>query len=163
MHWLIDMLKLDRERADLLQQRVPRYGYNNPDQAINEFWDYMIRARKSAYWANQNLVVKIKRDRNAQHQQTAQSGWRQRSDGPTWCFTRFGRTVTQLADGRVVYVGGEHEDWYDDNFCIYSDVVVEQTDGTYDIYIYPKDVFLPTDSHSATLVGNHLYLIGSTG
>ncbi|KAK3899811.1 hypothetical protein C8A05DRAFT_17812 [Staphylotrichum tortipilum] len=43
---------------------------------------------------------------------------------PVFCFERFGRTVTLLPDGRVVFVGGEHEDHYDPDFFIYNDVVV---------------------------------------
>ncbi|KAK4449002.1 hypothetical protein QBC34DRAFT_300250 [Podospora aff. communis PSN243] len=43
---------------------------------------------------------------------------------PSWCFDRFGRTTTWLEDGRIVFIGGEHEDWYDPDFCIYNDVVV---------------------------------------
>ena len=48
-------------------------------------------------------------------------------------------------------------------FCIYNDVVVHHADGTFDLYGYPEDVFPPTDFHSATLVGDHIYVIGSLG
>jgi hypothetical protein len=155
------MLKLDLERAHLLQLRLPRYGSTYREQVKNEFWDYMIRVRKNAYWANTNLALKIKRG-EAQRLLAAQSGWRDHPEGPTWCFTRHGRTVTQSFD-KVIYIGGTHEDWYDPDFCIYNDVVVEHTDGTFDIYTYPKNEFPPTDDHTASLVGNHLYLIGSVG
>ena len=39
---------------------------------------------------------------------------------PVWCFTRYGATRTKLPDGRVVCIGGEHEDYYDPDFCIYN-------------------------------------------
>lgn len=39
---------------------------------------------------------------------------------PVWCFTRWGATRTKLPDGRVVCIGGEHEDSYDPDFCIYN-------------------------------------------
>ncbi|KAL2128968.1 hypothetical protein VTI74DRAFT_8407 [Chaetomium olivicolor] len=43
---------------------------------------------------------------------------------PVFCFSLFGRTETRLPDGRIVYIGGEHEEFYDHDFCIYSEVVV---------------------------------------
>lgn len=39
---------------------------------------------------------------------------------PVRCFQRFGSTVTVLPDGRLVHIGGEHEDEYDPDFCIYN-------------------------------------------
>ena len=47
--------------------------------------------------------------------------------GPVWCFNRFGGTVTKLPDGCFVHIGGEHEDFYDPDFCIYNDVIVIAT------------------------------------
>ena len=82
---------------------------------------------------------------------------------PIWCYERYGRTITELNDGRVVEIGGEHEDYYDEDFMIYNDVVVYNRDKSIDIYSYPKEVFPPTDSHTATLVGNCIYIIGSLG
>jgi hypothetical protein len=79
---------------------------------------------------------------------------------PDWCFQRFGVACVTLPDGRVVHIGGEHEDWYDPDFCIYNDVVViNREDIT--IYGYPEELFPPTDFHSATLVGDQIWLIGS--
>jgi len=82
---------------------------------------------------------------------------------PTWSFHRFGKSLTELPDGRFVEIGGEHEDFYDSNFCIYNDVVVHTGDGAFTIYGYPESVFPPTDFHTATLVGRHIYIIGSLG
>ena len=47
-------------------------------------------------------------------------------DGPVWCFSRFGTSLTELPDGRFVQIGGEHEDFYDPDFCIYNDVTVQK-------------------------------------
>lgn len=67
-----------------------------------------------------------------------------------------------LADAQE-QIAGEHEDHYDADFCIYNDVIVHDPDGTFDIYGYPQAVFPPTDFHSATLVGDGIYIIGSLG
>ncbi|KAK4148918.1 hypothetical protein C8A00DRAFT_19337 [Chaetomidium leptoderma] len=48
---------------------------------------------------------------------------------PVFCFCRFGRTETKLPDGRIVYIAGEHEDYYDPDFNIYNDVVVVHRHG----------------------------------
>ena len=82
---------------------------------------------------------------------------------PDWCFDRFGMSSTTLPDGSIVSIAGEHEDFYDPDFCIYNDVIVHRLDGSVEIYGYPSDVFPPTDSHTATLVGDKIILIGSLG
>ena len=64
---------------------------------------------------------------------------------------------------RYIQIGGEHEDFYDPDFCIYNDVIVFDGKGSFQIYGYPKDVFPPTDFHTATLVEEHIYVIGSLG
>jgi hypothetical protein len=71
--------------------------------------------------------------------------------------------LNQLPDGRVVFIAGEHEDFYDSDFYIYNDVVIQHPDGRIDIFGYPREVFPPTDFHSATLVKNRLVLIGNLG
>ena len=84
-------------------------------------------------------------------------------DGPIWTFDRMGATCTVLLDGRIICVGGEHEDFYDPDFFIYNDVVVFRPNGEIEIYGYPKEVFPPTDFHTATLVGDQLIIVGSVG
>ena len=74
-----------------------------------------------------------------------------------------GATRTPHPDGRVICIGGEHEDYYDPDFCIYNDVVVLDLDGSVEIYGYPREVFPPTDFHSSTLVGNSVIEIGRLG
>ncbi len=76
-----------------------------------------------------------------------------REEGPIWTFDRMGRTCDELVDGRMVCIGGEHEDFYDPDFRIYNDVVVFNADATIDIYGYPKEIFPPTDFQTATVTG----------
>ena len=60
-------------------------------------------------------------------------------------------------------VGGEHEDFYDADFCIYNDVFVHSPGGAMAIYGYPEALFPPTDFHTATLLGDVIFVIGSLG
>ncbi|MBF2014210.1 MAG: ankyrin repeat domain-containing protein [Rivularia sp. T60_A2020_040] len=126
-------------------QRIPRYGINNPEIIQNEFWQAMVCSGVDAY--------------------SGRSDEEKRSfvDAPIWCYQRFGRTITILPDGKIVEIAGEHEDFYDPDFYIYNDVVVFDGKGNFQIYGYPRDVFPPTDFHSATLVKNYIYIIGSLG
>ena len=80
-----------------------------------------------------------------------------------WCNQRFGKSLTFLPDGRIIEIGGEHEDFSDPDFHIYNDVFVHHGKGRFKIYGYPKAVFPPTDFHTATLVGGHIYIIGGLG
>jgi len=84
-------------------------------------------------------------------------------DGPIWTFERYGATRTKLPDGRVICIGGEHEDYYDPDFHIYNDVVVFGPGGEIEIYGYPQEIFPPTDFHSATLVGDEIIVAGCLG
>lgn len=86
-----------------------------------------------------------------------------REGGPIWTFDRMGATPSQLVDGRVIFLGGEHQDYYDLDFCIYNDVVVLGPYGQIEIYGYPKDVFPPTDFHTATVVSDHIIIVGGLG
>ena len=86
-----------------------------------------------------------------------------RDDGPIWTFDRMGATRTELPDGRIVCIGGEHEDWYDPDFHIYNDVIVFTPDGQVEIYGYPKEVFPPTDFHTATFVDDRIIVVGCVG
>lgn len=84
-------------------------------------------------------------------------------DMPWWNLHRFGMSHTVLPSGREVFVGGEHEDYYDPNFFIYNDVIVRDTDGSIRVYAYSRDVFPPTDFHVAVLYKDDLWIFGSIG
>jgi hypothetical protein len=127
--------------------RSPRVVESNPTRLDNPLWHWLVRTRWSAFHANQQF-----------------KGPSAFGAGPMWCFDRFGMSRTALPDGRVVCIGGEHEDHYDPDFCIYNDVTVIRADGGIAIHGYPIRDFPPTDFHSATLVGDGtMFLIGRLG
>jgi hypothetical protein len=77
---------------------------------------------------------------------------------------------TVLADGSRLCVGGEHEDYYDPDFCIYNDAVVISPDGgRVAVYAYSKRAFPPTDFHAAVPMptgpggAEEVWLVGSVG
>jgi ankyrin repeat protein len=122
------------------------FGAANPERMQKPFWEGMVRAGISAFEAAQAF------DPGCQH-----------AYSPVWCAMRFGQSITFLPDGRIVQIGGEHEDYYDPDFCIYNDVFVNGVDGSISIFGYPEEVFPPTDFHTATLVDGGIYVIGSLG
>lgn len=120
------------------------FGNSNPQLMDLPFWRAMVASGKGAHSAKMKFDPKY--------------------EGPAiWCFDRYGTSFSELPDGRVIEIAGEHEDSYDPDFCIYNDVIVHHGDGTFDIYGYPKDVFPPTDFHSATLIGDAILIIGNLG
>jgi ankyrin repeat protein len=121
------------------------FGNANPQIMNFPFWRAMVTSGQSAYGARAHF------DQG------------RLDDEAVWCFNRFGNSFTVLPDRRVIEIAGEHEDHYDPDFCIYNDVIVHHGDGTFDIYGYPEDVFPPTDFHTATLVGNFIYIVGNLG
>jgi len=127
-------------------QRV--FGNSNPEISSNDFWQAMVRCGASAYGARARFETKedvyVKK-------------------APVWSYNRFGKSLTLLPDGRFIEIAGEHEDSYDPDFCIYNDVFVHSGDGNCEIYSYPRDIFPPTDFHTATLIDGHIYIIGSLG
>jgi len=82
---------------------------------------------------------------------------------PVGCAQRFGQSLTRLPDGRIIQIGGEHEDSYDPDFCIYNDVFVHSPDGTVRIFAYPESEFPCTDFHTATLIETEIFVVGSLG
>jgi ankyrin repeat protein len=131
---------------DFRHGRYRRFGRTNPELTNDPFWLAMIRSGANAWSATQNFTNSVSEP-----------------DKPVWCADRFGQSLTALADGRIVEIGGEHEDWYDPDFSIYNDVFVHDGSGSIKIYSYPKKVFPPTDFHTATQVGEYIYIIGSLG
>lgn len=131
--------------ADFARGRAPRFGATNPERMQEPFWEGMIRAGVTGHEG----LLRFTSERTGRT--------------PVWCAQRFGQSLTFLPDGRIVQIGGEHEDYYDPDFRIYNDVFVHQSDGSIAIYGYPEADFPPTDFHTATLVGDHVYVIGSLG
>ncbi len=120
------------------------FGQANPQRMDNAFWNAMIQCGCRAY--HPRFMFNDEDE-----------------SGPVWCYYRYGRTTTILPDGRIVEIAGEHADYYDPDFCIYNDVTVFDGKGNFEIWGYPEHVFPPTDFHSATLIGDHIYIIGSLG
>lgn len=122
------------------------FGKDNPERMHVPFWEAMIRAGAIAYIGRAHFAETNRPTHD-----------------PVWCASRFGQSLTFLPDGRAIQIGGEHEDFYDADFCIYNDVFVHGPDGSLAVYGYPEDVFPPTDFHTATLIGEFIYIIGSAG
>lgn len=127
-------------------EKYPLFGEINPDEVRSLFWIDMIRSGVDAWQARKKYADEASR-------------W----DEPVWCYKRFGRTTNILPDGRIIEIAGEHEDFYDPDFCIYNDVTLFEPDGTIRVFCYPEEDFPPTDFHSATLVGSRIIIIGSLG
>jgi hypothetical protein len=144
---------------------APKFGESNPERMNNRFWEAMIRCGISAYGALHRFEVggPVSGPTRFGLYTPDRRQTRSRLGGPVWCAQRFGQSLTLLPDGRAVQIGGEHEDYYDPDFCIYNDVFVHGCGGSVAIYGYPQSVFPPTDFHTATLVGGHIYVIGSLG
>jgi hypothetical protein len=139
---------VDVSANEFQQGRSRRFGKHNPEKMKIPFWEGMIRSGINAYQGGKLFGDERKFD----------PGYM-----PIWCAQRFGQSITFLPDGRIVQVAGEHEDSYDPDFCIYNDVFVHGGNGDITIFGYPETAFPPTDFHTATLIGSHIYLIGSLG
>lgn len=131
--------------SDFHQQRSPRFGRDNPELMDVPFWNDMIRTGGGAYSARTKF------------------GDDYTISDVVWCYDRFGSSLTALDDGRYVQIAGEHEDFYDPDFYIYNDVVVFDGRGNFQIYSYPREIFPPTDFHTATLCLDGIYIIGCLG
>jgi len=151
------------------QQRLPRFGNANPERMTLPFWEWMIRGEgvppinTKSRLGELGFRIEESKLRSASGPFRARDAFNiplNREDGPIWTFDRMGATSNRLRDGRVIYLGGEHEDFYDPDFYIYNDVVALGPDGRLEIYGYPKEVFPPTDFHSATVVGDRILVVG---
>ncbi len=140
-------------------QRKRRFGTANPEQFSVPHWEYMVRTGVDPYAVCESV--------SAAHTEGPPG------TNPDWCFRRFGMSRTLMPDGRIICIAGEHEDFYDPDFCIYNDVIILRPapgqsaitleSGSVEIYGYPESLFPPTDFHSATLVGDRIVLIGRLG
>ncbi len=133
--------------ADGAETFSPRHGTANPERYEPDFWIEQIRTGRTGYEAAAEITGRS----------------RDVCGPPVWSFRRYGRTATRLPDGRWVLIAGEHEDHYDPDFWIYNDVTVLDGRGGVTHYVYPAEVFPPTDFHTATLMDDHILLVGSLG
>ena len=181
-------VETDLTPEEYFAQREPRFGEANPERMDVPFWQFMVRSGWPAWAARmkfdracQEYMAAVSEvmppfeelQKMSAEEQAALSARipRYKYNGPTWCFSRFGQSETALPDGSRVLIAGEHEDWYDPDFHIYNDVVVirpgkepgKKPDNEIEIYGYPREVFRPTDFHSATLVGDAIYIVGGLG
>src|SRR5207253_3036289 len=118
------------------QQRHRRFGRTNPEHVQLNHWEWMVRNNLNPYQALKHFGAQL-----------------DKVNGPDWCFAqRYGMTSTKLTNGRTIHIGGEYEDSYDEEFCIYNDVIVRVPNDEVAIYGYPREDFPPTDFHTATLV-----------
>jgi ankyrin repeat protein len=131
--------------------RSPREGRENPGMT-GPYKVQMIKSGASAYWAREKFDDK---------ERLGSVGVPQAD--PVWCADRVGQTITILPDGRVILIGGEHEDFYDPDFCIYNDVFEIKRTGDIRIFGYPYAIFPPTDFHTATLGDDVVWIIGGLG
>lgn len=136
-------------REEFQAHKTRQFGVRNPEPMDFSFWRDMVRVGCNSYFATKTF--------------DEPSPFLSESYAPIWCFERFGASLTPLPDGRLIQIAGEHEDYYDPDFCIYNDVVVFDGHGDFRIYGYPREVFLPTDFHTATLAGDAIYIIGNLG
>ncbi|KAK8131491.1 hypothetical protein PG984_007929 [Apiospora sp. TS-2023a] len=149
--------------------REPRFGKSNPEIMAVPFWSAMIAAQLDPYHAETVLMKSDKLPHYNNSHDFSKQASRKKSDHPrpTWTFAgRMGQTTTELPDGRLVFIGGEYEDFYDPDFHIYNDVCVyDKNSSTSVLYGYPRTAFPPTDFHTATLVKGtpNIYIIGCLG
>ena len=134
--------KQDIHAPSFLDSSAWRSGKENPEEQTSPYHLEMLRTGESSFMARRRMKGLPK---------------------GAWTAMRFGQTTTRLPDGRWVQIGGEHEDFYDPDFAIFSDVVVHGRDVEPCVFFYPNDVFPPTDFHSATLDGQTIWIIGGLG
>ena len=138
--------EIDCTPEEYVEDKYVYFGEENPEKIDAPFWHAMVRSGATAYRARATF------EDSTDHQ-----------DDAVWSYQRYGQSITILPDGRIIEIGGEHEDFYDPDFCIYNDVFVHHGEGNFEIYAYPEEVFPPTDFHTATLAGEHIYIIGGLG
>ncbi|MDX2039241.1 MAG: hypothetical protein SFX72_21520 [Isosphaeraceae bacterium] len=153
----------------------PSFGRSNPERIESSFRDWVVRGEgveNSLPILAAQAAALLADPENEGDRQVIDWGYppyrvreilglEMMEAAPTWTLDRMGATLTSLDDGGLVVVAGEHEDFYDPDFHIYNDVIVFRPTGSIEFYDYPREVFPPTDFHTATRVGDRLILIGS--
>ena len=138
--------KVSLSKEKYLEQKHRTFGKANPQKCEISFWYDMVRCNFSAWHARRQFD-----DEDSLN------------DRPVWCYERFGKSVTAIGNGEFIEIGGEHEDSYDPDFCIYNEIFHHKGGSELIIYQYPEHVFPPTDFHSAILVDKFIYIIGNLG
>ena len=147
--------------TDFLEGGTRFFGRSNPEIVEIPFWKAMVRSGASAGLAT--LTFEKERKALVKNARKANVALPQIFTGPVWCFSRFGQTITPIDNGCYISIAGEHEDFYDTDFCIYNDVILHDGKGDCIFHTYPRELFPPTDFHSATRVGNSVFIIGNLG
>ena len=151
----------DASLSDFLAGSTPVFGNTNPDIVEKPFWKAMVRSGASAGLATLTFEKELKA--LVKMARKCKTPPPRGQSGPVWCFNRFGQTITPIDNGCYISIAGEHEDFYDTDFCIYNDVILHDGRGDCIFHLYPREVFPPTDFHSATRVGNCVFIIGNLG
>ena len=145
-------VSLEMKRDEFLQAANPRFGSQNAEACSEPFWQQMIVTRETAFSYREGFEFHFPgSDQNSA------------GAGPIWCADRVGQSITWLEDGRCIEIAGQHKCGYESDFCIYNDVFVHEPGKLPQIYLYPREIFPPTDFHTATRVGDWIYIIGSIG
>ena len=100
------LFQFTREQYDK-NRHASMHGTANPSDMDNPFWKFQAGPGGLSAWSARQIFG----DTNYQSAD---------SMNPVWCFIRYGSTLTKLPDGRIICIGGEHEDHYDPDFCIYN-------------------------------------------
>ena len=101
-----DLFQVTREQYDK-NRYANTHGTTNPSDMDNPFWKFQAGPGGLSAWSARQTFG------NAENHSADPMN-------PVWCFIRYGSTRTKLPDGRIVCIGGEHEDHYDPDFCIYN-------------------------------------------
>ena len=140
-----------------------RYGTANPEQVENALWEQAIDEEWTGYGLRQHLGIDLDRNTFRLRQNFSHSAYREMlPEQPFWSWQRYGRTSTGLPQTGASSISPAITRTSDDpDFCIYNDVMVQYAGGRREFFLYPKNIFPPTDFHTATLVGSKIFLIGS--
>lgn len=149
---------------EFLRAAVRRFGRMNPDLSHEPFWQAMVATHSDPFDARTELVTeswtlsfreKLMRRFGLTSEPSQLS--------PIWSNVRRGQSTTWLASGRVIQIGGTFGHEYSTDYCVYNDVIVHEAGKPARVFLYPCDVFPPTDFHTATVVGDWIYVIGALG
>lgn len=131
--------------------RKHRYGRANPERFDEPVWEWMEREKVFSWDSMQRFGIPWEPDPRAAE--------------PNWWFSRLWVSFVDLGDGRCLSIGGM-SDAYGDDALDYNDVreyredEPSATSELLAIYGYPREVFPGVCGATATLIGEHVYVIG---